>query len=65
MLKKSPQQLTPAALESALKQFVQAHEAAFDSWFQQAEARQRARLKTSNSDQHGSQQAKSGPQQHQ
>lgn len=44
MLKKSPQQLTPTALDSALKEFVQAHEAIFDQWFQRIEASQRARL---------------------
>jgi hypothetical protein len=44
VLKKSPQQLTPAALESALHEFIRAHEAIFDQWFRQIEAHQRARF---------------------
>ncbi len=48
MLKKSPQQLTPAALENALKEFVQAHEAIFDQWFRHVEADQRERISHSS-----------------
>lgn len=49
MLKKSPQQLTPAALENALQNFVRAHEAIFDQWFREAEASQRARFDETDS----------------
>lgn len=44
MFRKSPEQLTPEALQSAREAFIRAHEAVFERWFEKLEQSQRERL---------------------